>query len=80
MNDFPFLNLQEVGHDPSQWQLQMDHSRQVHIMPRNLADESDPSKVRLIYFSRIIRSGIKNIFLTHSFRPLIIMRPRWVLQ
>ncbi|TRY68417.1 hypothetical protein TCAL_02505 [Tigriopus californicus] len=41
--------LKEVGHDPSQWQLQMDHSRQVHIMPRNLADETDPSKLPAPY-------------------------------
>ena len=26
--------LQELGHDPLHWQLQMDHNRQVHILPR----------------------------------------------
>ena len=28
---------QELGHDPQHWQLQMDHNRQVHILPRNNA-------------------------------------------
>jgi len=27
--------LKELGHDPLHWQLQMDHNRQVHILPRN---------------------------------------------
>ena len=31
------LFSQELGHDPQNWQLQMDHNRQVHIMPRNNA-------------------------------------------
>jgi len=26
--------LKELGHDPLHWQLQMDHNRQVHILPR----------------------------------------------
>jgi len=26
--------LKELGHDPVHWQLQMDHNRQVHILPR----------------------------------------------
>ncbi len=29
---------QELGHDPSIWQLQMDHNRQVHILPRGQQD------------------------------------------
>ena len=27
--------FQELGRDPQHWQLQMDHNRQVHILPRN---------------------------------------------
>jgi len=27
--------LKELGRDPQHWQLQMDHNRQVHILPRN---------------------------------------------
>ena len=28
-------HFQELGRDPQHWQLQMDHNRQVHILPRN---------------------------------------------
>ena len=28
------LDSQELGHDPLHWMLQMDHNRQVHILPR----------------------------------------------
>ena len=44
----PFLSsflFQELGHDPNLWQLQMDHNRQVHILPRSQSQETDPTKV-----------------------------------
>ena len=43
---FEFL-LQELGHDPGHWQLQMDHNRQVHILPRSQSDDDDPIKVSI---------------------------------
>ena len=35
VDGFEELFPQELGHDPQHWQLQMDHNRQVHILPRN---------------------------------------------
>lgn len=37
--------VKELGHDPSQYQLQMDHNRQIHILLRNQAEESEQAKV-----------------------------------
>ena len=37
VNGFEEIFPQELGHDPQHWQLQMDHNRQVHILPRNNA-------------------------------------------
>ena len=34
-----------MGHDPSHWQLQMDHNRQVHILPRSHTDDHEAAKV-----------------------------------
>merc|ERR1711976_679162 len=35
--------LKELGRDPQHWQLQMDHNRQVHILPRNTPSSHHPS-------------------------------------
>ena len=34
INAWFLLVSQELGHDPLHWMLQMDHNRQVHILPR----------------------------------------------
>lgn len=41
--------LKELGHNPSHWQLQMDHNRQVHILPRSHMDEHEQAKLERTY-------------------------------
>ncbi|CAB4054665.1 Segmentation protein cap'n'collar [Lepeophtheirus salmonis] len=41
--------LKELGHDPLHWELQMDHSRQVHILPRS--QNPDHSKIRSYHYA-----------------------------
>jgi hypothetical protein len=44
---------QELGHDPGLWMLQMDHNRQVHILPRTHT-ESDMEQAATAKVSKII--------------------------
>ncbi len=45
LKKYDLVLIQELGHDPSQYQLQMDHNRQVHILPRSQLDDAEQSKV-----------------------------------
>ena len=51
---FFILFFQELGHNPSHWQLQMDANRQVHILPRSHADEHEQAKVTKIYLDNFL--------------------------
>ena len=46
-----FLVSQELGHDPLHWMLQMDHNRQVHILPRTLTEtDMDVAQAKVLTF------------------------------
>ncbi|XP_023327161.1 uncharacterized protein LOC111700473 isoform X3 [Eurytemora carolleeae] len=48
--------LKELGHDPNHWQLNIDHSRQVHILPRGHIDPSRGTQPLIDPSSRIQQS------------------------
>lgn len=54
--EFQIIFFQELGHDPNHWQLNIDHSRQVHILPRGHIDPSRGTQPLIDPSSRIQQS------------------------
>ena len=59
---------QELGHDPGQYQLQMDHNRQVHILPRSQLEDAEQSKVKRPKQIKDLNHCSVLIILTQDFR------------
>ena len=61
---------QELGHDPLHWMLQMDHNRQVHILPRTHTESAMDVAGAQAKVHRLFQPHVQFSQIKASFAPL----------